>query len=386
MSGGNGKSRSADRAAEELARGLSLPMAQDSLPPDAGVEEAAMAGECGEETREGATPVEEATASEATVDGVSAQEACAGSTPADEDLAEEALEVGTWEENLQAGALDSGSQPLPEAPEQPTPEQATSAEAEPPPPAQRSAILEALLFASAVPVRTADLQEACGWPLAILNRDLDRLTRDLAGRGLELQRVAGAWLLVTAAETAPWVERFLKVQSRKQLSRAQLETLAVVAYRQPVTRAEVDAYRGVRSERTLHQLEDLRLVREVGRAELPGRPIQYGTTTDFLRYFSLDRLEDLPAVERGGAHLRRLRGPFRPTPQEAAAAPQPPGEPAAPPEEPADAPEGPALPPEAEAAPSEDPAGPSQGLRRLLDRIRRRTRRESREDPGGAAD
>lgn len=326
MNGGNGRSHPAEEAAEELARGLSVPMA------------------------------------------------------------EETLEAGGWQEALQAGALDSAVDPV-AAPEDPAlqasdPESegaarlpGTGDESEPPPPARRVAILEALLFASAVPVRTAELQEACGWPAAMLHHDLERLAQELAGRGLELQKVAGAWLLVTAAETGPWVERFLKVQSRKQLSRAQLETLAVVAYRQPVTRAEVDAYRGVRSDRTLHQLEDLRLVREVGRAELPGRPIQYGTTSDFLRYFSLDRLEDLPVVERGSIHLRRLR----PAPTPRVGRENPPSPPASPP--------GPVPPPEVESVPSlppEEASGPSHGLRRLLDRIRRRSHRESQESgPAG---
>jgi segregation and condensation protein B len=325
MNGGNGRPEPADRVAEDLAQGLSLP------------------------------------------------------------LADETLEVGDWEEALQAGALDSAFEAMAEPGESapsaagPEPEAAgplpEGPEAsEPPPPGRRMAILEALLFASAVPVRTADLQEACGWPLQMLNHDLDCLGRELAGRGLELQRVAGAWLLLTSAATSPWVERFLKVQSRKQLSRAQLETLAVVAYRQPVTRAEVDAYRGVRSDRSLRQLEDLRLIREVGRAELPGRPIQFGTTLDFLRYFSLDRLEDLPPVARGSVHLRRLHPPPAPRPQREAPSPVPLPEPS--PQA------GPGLQPRPAL---EEPLASSQGLRRLLDRIRRRTCRESQESesPGG---
>lgn len=243
---------------------------------------------------------------------------------------------------------------------------------EPPPPAQRVAIVEAVLFASAVPVRPSDLQEACGWPQSMLNRDLDRLGRELRDRGLELQKVAGAWRLVTAAETAPWVERFLKIQSRKQLTRAQLETLAVVAYRQPVTRAEVDAYRGVRSERTLHQLADMRLIREVGRAETPGRPFQYGTGADFLRYFGLDRIEELPAVERGGIHFRRHRGPFRaPEGEEDEALAVEVAEALA-----EAGPEAMEVLDELQGPPSSEDAGPSVGLRKLMDRIKRKQSRE----------
>lgn len=377
MKGRNGKSRPEDEAAEELVRGLSVPLASGSGA-------SAEAGDAG--------------------GGFGALDSEAGALDASEGMDLESLEAGALDaeagaldasegmdlEILEAGALDSEAEVLDLSPAEPSegPAEAETPAEEPPPPSQRAAILEALLFASAVPVRAVDLQEACGWPLGMLNRDLDRLSLELAGRGLELQKVAGAWRLVTAAETAPWVERFLKVQSRKQLSRAQLETLAVVAYRQPVTRAEVDAYRGVRSERTLHQLSDLRLVREVGRAEMPGRPIQYGTTSDFLRYFSLDRLEDLPVVERGGVHFRRHRGPFREphAARNAAEGAASPGEAASEGRAPAveGNPEEPAEPVEGEPdadAPSEEAGRPSQGLRKLLDRIRRRSDRESREQP-----
>lgn len=269
------------------------------------------------------------------------------------------------------------------APEFSAPQPAREIEEPPPPPApegrppcaeERMAIVEAILFASAVPVRPSELQEACGWPQPVLNRDLDRLGRELRERGLELRKVAGAWQLVTAAETAPYVERFLKIQSRRQLTRAQMETLAVVAYRQPVTRAEVDAYRGVRTDRTLHQLLDMRLIREVGRAETPGRPFQYGTGADFLRYFGMDRLDELPPVERGGIHFRRHRGPFRDPEAEVQAE-------EALAVEVAEAlveagPEAMEVLDELQGPPA-DAAGPSPALRKLLDRIKKK---ESRED------
>lgn len=167
---------------------------------------------------------------------------------------------------------------------------------EPPSPTTRLQALEAMLFASPTPVKLAELVEATGWDKPLIERDLDQLAQVLEGRGIELQRIAGAMRLVTTPGVARYVERLIGVQTKRRLSRAQLETLAVVAYRQPVTRAMVEALRGVSSDRVLGQLVDLRLIREVGRAELPGRPLLYGTTADFLRYFGIDDLRQLPDI------------------------------------------------------------------------------------------
>ncbi|MEW6283810.1 MAG: SMC-Scp complex subunit ScpB [Candidatus Eremiobacterota bacterium] len=180
-----------------------------------------------------------------------------------------------------------------------------------PEPSRRQAVLEALLFLSSTPMRVGELCEICQWGRELLERDLERLAESLQGRGIELQRVAGAVRLVTSPAVAPYAERMLKVQSRKRLTRSQLETLAVVAYRQPATRAQVEAYRGVKCERALSQLLELRLIREVGRAPLPGRPCQYGTTAEFLRHFGLNDLSQLPALEPDRAgDAARTRGPF----------------------------------------------------------------------------
>ncbi|MBQ7502962.1 SMC-Scp complex subunit ScpB [bacterium] len=118
-------------------------------------------------------------------------------------------------------------------------------------PVKRLAVLEAVLFMASEPLKADELQEALGWPAALLQQDLLALADTFAGRGIELSCSGGAWRLTTAPDTAPWVERFLKVESRRRLSRAQLETLSVIAYRQPVTRADIENYRGVRSDRAL---------------------------------------------------------------------------------------------------------------------------------------
>lgn len=172
-------------------------------------------------------------------------------------------------------------------------------------PAKRLAVLEAVLFTASSALKVGDLQEATGWPAVLIEQDLMALADSCRSRGLELCRVDGTWRLTTAAWTAPWVEKFLKVESKRRLSKAQLEVLAVVAYRQPVTRAEIESYRGARSDRPLSQLEDLNLVKGVGRSSVPGHPIQYGTTSDFLRYFGLNSLQELPEIVSENGFLKR---------------------------------------------------------------------------------
>jgi len=115
------------------------------------------------------------------------------------------------------------------------------------------------------------------------------------GRGMELHQVAGGWQLRTAPENAPWVQRLLQ-QKPTRLSRAQLEVLAIVAYRQPITRPEIDDIRGVDSGGALKTLLERRLVRILGKKEEPGRPLLYGTTREFLEFFNLRDLKDLPTL------------------------------------------------------------------------------------------
>lgn len=176
-------------------------------------------------------------------------------------------------------------------------------------PEKRLAILEAILFVASGPLKAEDIARACGWPVILVEEDLLILSHTFKSRGLELVCSGGYWRLVTSANVALWVERFLKVESRRRLSKAQMETLAVVAYRQPVTRAEIENYRGVRSDRPLSQLEDLNLVRCVGRARLPGHPIQYGTTNDFLRYFSMNTLDELPEISLNSEVFKKIKTP-----------------------------------------------------------------------------
>ncbi len=158
--------------------------------------------------------------------------------------------------------------------------------------------LECLLLASGGPVLLRRLAEALQCTEEEAETLVAELQEDYQGRGLMVQAVAGGYQLCTRPEYADYVTRLVASQA-EPLSKAALETLAVVAYRQPVTRAEVEAVRGARSDHHLRRLLERHLIREVGRKPGPGAPILYGTTELFLRHFGLRDLSDLPPVAGG---------------------------------------------------------------------------------------
>ena len=160
-----------------------------------------------------------------------------------------------------------------------------------------AAVLESLLFAAGSPVPIGRLVDALDGPgraevLGALEELSARYETD--GRGLRLVYVAGGYQLRTPAEHGPWVRRLLR-ERPPRLSRPMLETLAIVAYRQPCTRMEIEAIRGVDADAVLTTLSERRLVRVVGRKDTPGRPLLYGTTRLFLDRFGLKSPKDLPA-------------------------------------------------------------------------------------------
>ncbi len=160
------------------------------------------------------------------------------------------------------------------------------------------ASLEALLFVASGPVSPAQLAEALGEKTEGVEQELQALAEEYSsGRGLCLQWYAGKVQITSAPAAAATVEKFLGLEATARLSRAALETLAIIAYRQPVTRPGVDAIRGVNSDGVMKSLLTKGLVQEVGRAEGPGKPILYGVTTEFLQHFGLASLADLPAYD-----------------------------------------------------------------------------------------
>jgi len=183
-------------------------------------------------------------------------------------------------------------------------------------------ILESLLFSAQKPLSPAELREI--FANAAAEDDADATVKSLkkvkegeittaleqlateheaAARSFRLVCVAGSWQFVTQPEFAPWIKALIGVKARpSRLSQPALETLAIIAYRQPLTRAEIEQIRGVNVDGTMQTLLERGLVEQTGRAEVVGRPSLYGTTTLFLEYFGLKNLEDLPAADE----LRRI--------------------------------------------------------------------------------
>jgi segregation and condensation protein B len=159
--------------------------------------------------------------------------------------------------------------------------------------------LEALLFVAAAPVTITQLAEALGQKMQDIEAGLHALEQTYEqGRGLSLQWHAGRVQLTTAPSLSAPVEKFLGLEATARLSRAAMETLAIIAYRQPITRPGVDSIRGVNSDGVMKSLLSKGLVQEVGRSEGPGRPILYGTTAEFLQHFGLTSLAGLPPYDK----------------------------------------------------------------------------------------
>ncbi len=177
--------------------------------------------------------------------------------------------------------------------------QAVNSRAEPMDKRELKAILEAVLFVSHEPVTVPRLMSVVGTvskaemiqALGMLGHDLDQ-----DGRGLQLVQVAGGYRLVTKQEYAPWLKRLDKAKTAQKLSRSALESLAIIAYKQPLVRAEIEEIRGVETSGVLRTLCERKLVRIVGRKDVPGRPIMYGTTKLFLEHFGLRDLSQLPPL------------------------------------------------------------------------------------------
>ncbi|MEX0788887.1 MAG: SMC-Scp complex subunit ScpB [Anaerolineales bacterium] len=156
--------------------------------------------------------------------------------------------------------------------------------------------LEALLFVSPAPASLAQLSETLAVPADEIERALKTLAVERAQSGIRVQRHGGRVQLTSAPEFAAEVEAFLQLEATARLTRASLEILAIVAYREPVTRPVIDSIRGVNSETALTTLLRYGLVEEAGREEGPGRPILYSTTPEFLRHFGLEGVEQLPPL------------------------------------------------------------------------------------------
>lgn len=161
------------------------------------------------------------------------------------------------------------------------------------------AIVESLLFVSPDPLSVQRLVAVIG---DVKKADIDRALRSLAedleqeGRGIRLAEIAGGYRLVTKQEYSAWIKRLDKTKSTAKLSRSALESLAIIAYKQPIVKSEIEEIRGVETSGVVRTLLERKLVRIVGRKEVPGRPIMYGTTKYFLEHFGLNDLSQLPPL------------------------------------------------------------------------------------------
>jgi segregation and condensation protein B len=158
--------------------------------------------------------------------------------------------------------------------------------------------LEALFFVSDEPITASVLAQALDLDRRTVEALCDRLAQDLEARGsgLVLRSIAGGWRLYTHPDAAPVVEQFVLSSRQARLTKAALETLAIVAYKQPVTRHQVSGVRGVNSDGVLRALMDRGLIEEVGRDEAPGRPVLFATTPGFLERLGLPSLASLPSL------------------------------------------------------------------------------------------
>lgn len=159
--------------------------------------------------------------------------------------------------------------------------------------------IEALLFVSEKPLLIEQIKKALNLDIAQIRQTLEALKSDYqqSNRGIRLYEVAGGYRLISAPEFAPFLRKLYKNSGTDKLSKQALETLAIIAYKQPVTRMEIEALRRVNANGVIKSLLDKNLIRIAGRKKAPGSPFVFGTTRQFLEYFGLKSLEELPKLE-----------------------------------------------------------------------------------------
>lgn len=160
-------------------------------------------------------------------------------------------------------------------------------------------IIESLLFVSGEPLGVRDIAGILDCSIEDTEIVLEelKLSYEESARGIKLITINGMYQLVTKPQNSDFIQKLLKKNTRQSLSQASLESLAIIAYKQPITRIEIDEIRGVKSDSAIQKLIERNLVKEVGRLAVIGRPIQYGTTDEFLRQFGLQDLKELPSLD-----------------------------------------------------------------------------------------
>lgn len=159
--------------------------------------------------------------------------------------------------------------------------------------------IESLLFVAGEPLNIRDIYNNLELDRKTVKSILDELAEDFnsESRGIKLINIDDSYQFVTKSENSEYIQKMLKKNKRQSLSQASIESLAIIAYKQPITRVDIDEIRGVKSESALQRLLERDLIKDVGRLEVPGRPILYGTTDEFLRQFGLQSLKELPTLD-----------------------------------------------------------------------------------------
>lgn len=160
-------------------------------------------------------------------------------------------------------------------------------------------IIEAMLFVSGEPLTLREIAINLEATPKYVEEVIEELIEDynIEERGIKLISINGGYQLVTKPEHSDYIQKLLKKNKRQSLSQASLESLAIIAYKQPITRIDIDEIRGVKSDSAIQRLLEKDLIKEIGRLEVPGRPILYGTSEEFLRQFGLQDLKELPSLD-----------------------------------------------------------------------------------------
>ncbi len=173
------------------------------------------------------------------------------------------------------------------------------------------ALIEALLFCATSPIRPEEVAKRLSLPLEEVNKAFSLLEKETekGGRGVVLKRVAGGYLFATRPEFRDRIEAFFGINDQPKLTKAALETLAIVAYRQPITLAQINEIRGADSSHAVRKLLEKGFIKVAGRKKVPGRPLLYRTTEKFLKVFGLNSLEDLPSFEEFAEVIPEINQP-----------------------------------------------------------------------------
>lgn len=160
-------------------------------------------------------------------------------------------------------------------------------------------IIESLLFVSGEPLDIKQIASIIECSISFTEELLKEMAKlyDIESRGIKIINNNGSYSLATKSDNSSYIEKLLGINSRQGLSQAALETLAIVAYKQPITRVDIDEIRGVKSDRAIYTLIEKGLIKENGRLDVIGRPILYGTTQEFLKYFDLENIDQMPSID-----------------------------------------------------------------------------------------